>query len=313
MVAAILFAFVAWPLCQSLADKVSWTTLDYTFVATVEDRSALPAVGPELEAAMEGFRSVECSATPDALSPVSGIPMEGKTLVTCRFIIPDEPSQVGVAMLEKARAYAFHRYLAFPAAGEDEWQAYQSAMAGVIAHTGIAIEGLHFLLTLVLGLLAALVSGWRVTAVGGREGRPGFLAARSWIAVLVVTPWLVTLLWFMALVAIHGPWMPSLLRGLTMTEALWAFVAAPLAEEVFWRRWLTTALDHHLPTWLALVVPAAMFTLSHDVDSPRALIQMFLVSLALGLLWLRSRSVLLCAVSHAGVNVIITALNPQIP
>jgi membrane protease YdiL (CAAX protease family) len=216
-------------------------------------------------------------------------------------------------MVEKARAYAFHRYLAFPAAGEEERQAYYSATAGVIAHTGIAIEGLLFLLFLVLGLLAALVSGWRATAVGDHEGRPGFLAARPWIAVLVVTPWLVTLLGSMVLAAIHGPWMPSLFRGVTVTGALLAFVAAPVAEEVFWRRWFTTALGRHLPTWLALVVPAAMFTLSHDVDSPRALIQMFLVSLALGLLWLRSRSVLLCALSHAGVNVIAIALSPHLP
>jgi len=87
--------------------------------------------------------------------------------------------------------------------------------------------------------------------------------------------------------------------GIAMT-VLVAGVIAPFAEEIVFRGVLLSALDRRWGAGFAIVVSSAVFSLMHV--SPFAVPPIFVFSLVLGWLFVRTRSLTVCIVAHATFN-----------
>ena len=72
---------------------------------------------------------------------------------------------------------------------------------------------------------------------------------------------------------------------------------APLAEEVFFRGFLLTSLRTRLNTWPALLISSGIFALFHI--SPGLYVPTFLLGLAFGWVYLKTRSIWPAVFAHA--------------
>lgn len=81
-----------------------------------------------------------------------------------------------------------------------------------------------------------------------------------------------------------------------------AILVAPLVEEIVFRAWLQSFLSRAVGDLVGLLVAAAVFTGLHAFYQPDTLVMVFVVGLALGWLWQRTRSILACFVAHAVLN-----------
>jgi len=83
------------------------------------------------------------------------------------------------------------------------------------------------------------------------------------------------------------------------------FVLAPIFEEFLFRVLVLGFLLKRAPPWLALVITTVMFASVHE-----SWISSTVIGLAFGLLYLRYRSVWLCALAHGGQNLLLAAGTP---
>ncbi len=97
------------------------------------------------------------------------------------------------------------------------------------------------------------------------------------------------------------------LHGGAVTRPLW-FLMAPFMEELTWRCLIQEELESarergRRGVTQANILVSFVFALAHVVASPSLLaVLTFFPSLLLGLVWTRTRSLLLCAVLHLAYN-----------
>jgi membrane protease YdiL (CAAX protease family) len=84
--------------------------------------------------------------------------------------------------------------------------------------------------------------------------------------------------------------------------ALIAIIIYPILEEGFYRGLLLQFLRRFLPLWLAALLPALLFGLTHWGWSPKNAALAFVLALYLTWLAIRSRSLFSTIVCHSAVN-----------
>ena len=82
--------------------------------------------------------------------------------------------------------------------------------------------------------------------------------------------------------------------------AFFVVVVGPFAEEVFFRGYILPGLAHKAGTAGSLIISSMIFGFAHVTLS--TVIPTFVMGLVLGLLYLRTRSVLSCTIAHGIVN-----------
>ena len=112
--------------------------------------------------------------------------------------------------------------------------------------------------------------------------------------------------WLGQLVGLADATESMLWVGKTRAEVLalapLAVLAAPIAEEYVFRAWMLERFGRVMPTSLALLLIAVGFAALHVPQDIVAALTILGVGLLLGLLWLRTRSWLACAVAHGIYN-----------
>jgi membrane protease YdiL (CAAX protease family) len=98
-------------------------------------------------------------------------------------------------------------------------------------------------------------------------------------------------------------------RALLEELPLWASAAfmiglAPLAEELAFRKWMLSLLPRAIGNVAAIVVGSSLFVAVHFPDSLWHAGMLASASLGFALLWMRSRSLLLCWSAHAAFNTV---------
>lgn len=97
----------------------------------------------------------------------------------------------------------------------------------------------------------------------------------------------------------------------TLKQWPWLIVAillAPVFEEFIFRAWLLERLTRVMRDWMALLVSTGAFAAIHFPSSAFEWLNLFLVGLVFGLLWLRTRSLIAVAVAHALFNATLLTL-----
>ncbi|MDQ6781219.1 MAG: CPBP family intramembrane metalloprotease [Candidatus Eremiobacteraeota bacterium] len=88
-------------------------------------------------------------------------------------------------------------------------------------------------------------------------------------------------------------------------------VAAPFAEEIFFRGLVFTALAQRMMPWLAIMLSAAFFGLAHL--EKYSFLAIFAIGIGLALLYYRTRNLWLNIIAHATVNTISLVLAYTVP
>ncbi len=91
-------------------------------------------------------------------------------------------------------------------------------------------------------------------------------------------------------------------RSWSALFVLLAVVAAPVAEELFFRGWLYTGLRARVGATVTILVTAVLFALAHWEKTHLYALAVFPVGLALGLIRERTRSIGATMTFHAGYN-----------
>lgn len=98
------------------------------------------------------------------------------------------------------------------------------------------------------------------------------------------------------------PQLPMQQMGLYLVLGV---LIAPFFEEYVFRALLLEQVSRLMPPVLALLYSTALFTALHFTQQAVFTIGVFVVGLGLGLLWLRSRSLLACTTAHAVFNLVV--------
>lgn len=98
------------------------------------------------------------------------------------------------------------------------------------------------------------------------------------------------------------PQMPVQQIGLYLVLSV---LIAPFFEEYVFRALLLEQVSRLMPPVLALLYSSALFTAIHFTQHAVFTVGVFVVGLGLGVLWLRSRSLLACTVAHAVFNLVV--------
>jgi len=85
-----------------------------------------------------------------------------------------------------------------------------------------------------------------------------------------------------------------------------ALIAAPIIEEILYRRIFLHQFLKQYPSWLAIVLSTFLFVIPHvqTIIHPDSFIPFFISGLFLGLVYYKTQSVLLCVISHSILNAI---------
>lgn len=87
-----------------------------------------------------------------------------------------------------------------------------------------------------------------------------------------------------------------------------AILAAPLVEEYIFRAWLLERGARAIGAWPMLLWSSVVFTAVHLPQQPAEMLMLTTYGLGLGVLWLRTRSLLACFTAHALLNLISLAV-----
>lgn len=98
------------------------------------------------------------------------------------------------------------------------------------------------------------------------------------------------------------------IRGITLSVALIALVAAPVTEEVIFRYWLLQRMSLAIGPIAALLLSSAVFSLAHLEFEPFILVSRFITGFCLGVLWLRTASLWSCVLAHGLFNAAVIGL-----
>ena len=139
-------------------------------------------------------------------------------------------------------------------------------------------------------------SDWQPRACLGAAIRQGVVAGLACLVVAVALAALFeTLGWFES-----DPILPELMAFWPVL--LLVDVLAPMAEEFVFRAWMLERLSRVMPAPLALLVSTGVFVAFHAPSSVFGVLNLYLVGLLLGLLWLRTRSLVAVSVGHGAYN-----------
>jgi len=85
-----------------------------------------------------------------------------------------------------------------------------------------------------------------------------------------------------------------------------ALIAAPIIEELLYRRIFLHQFLEQYPAWLAIILSTFLFVIPHvpTIIHPDLFIPFFITGLFLGLVYYKTQSVLLCIISHFIMNAI---------
>jgi membrane protease YdiL (CAAX protease family) len=189
-----------------------------------------------------------------------------------------------------------------------------AVIAGAVGETGGAAEDLPGALIgatfaqdalLIAGVLLALRMGGEAarTTLGLR--RTPFMPALGWAAAVFGAFWLANVI---ILVAFGAPEEQALVEDLRQEESvlvvagygLLVCLAAPLAEELFFRGFLFPLLSARIGLLWGMVLTGGVFSLVHATGSPvEALIVLFVLGVGLCALAYLTRSLLPCIALHA--------------
>jgi membrane protease YdiL (CAAX protease family) len=142
--------------------------------------------------------------------------------------------------------------------------------------------------------------------LGWRRPSRGW-AAVGWAVLAIVVFFLVALIVSKAL---GEPDKQDLVKDLEKEDSLAALlgfglvtvIAAPLAEETFFRGFLFGTLRTRMPTWLAVVITGAVFGSVHLPAPGQTILVLAVLGALLCLVYLRTGSLLPCFALHAFVN-----------
>ncbi|MFD0589394.1 CPBP family intramembrane glutamic endopeptidase [Paenibacillus sp. GCM10027627] len=139
--------------------------------------------------------------------------------------------------------------------------------------------------------------------------RPPSLSPWSWLGPLVVVcVWL-----FISYGSSYGlPYVPTGFDSATLVlVVLFGFLINSLLEEVFYRVWLQTRLEHLLGRWPAIALTSVLWAIWHvaiqgtgqwNVDLAAVLSNQGITGLFLGYLWAKYRNVWVVVVIHGVMN-----------
>lgn len=94
----------------------------------------------------------------------------------------------------------------------------------------------------------------------------------------------------------------------TLWLALLMLVGAPVFEEYVFRAWLLERFSRVIPAWIVLPVTALLFAAIHVPQTLLHTILLAILGIFLGLLWLRTRSLVACVFAHALQNAVVLAV-----
>ena len=153
-----------------------------------------------------------------------------------------------------------------------------------------------------LGFNSGSMAPWNVRA-------NGFIFQLRLILVALSTLILINILWTLfidmlswdLLSSPEYPFMDYTSGGLyLLLTGFLVVILGPFAEEVFFRGYILPGLSHKVGTGGSLIISSMIFSLAHMTLS--LLIHTFFMGLVLGLLYLRTKSVLSCTVAHGIQN-----------
>ncbi|MBZ0222928.1 MAG: CPBP family intramembrane metalloprotease [Dokdonella sp.] len=111
-------------------------------------------------------------------------------------------------------------------------------------------------------------------------------------------------LWYLSGVDLP-PERPPMGTMAAITVLVGGLLIAPIFEEYVFRAWLLEQLSHVMPIWFALSLSALAFMLIH-VPSNWPLVAIYMIDgILLGLLWLRTRSLLSNVIAHGLTNLVL--------
>lgn len=126
--------------------------------------------------------------------------------------------------------------------------------------------------------------------------------ARFGTAIAALAPAAIALL-LTAVIGISAPSF-STFSGDRIVDAI---LLAPFIEEMLFRAWGQSTLEKYFGSVVALLLTATVFSLAHGFDGINTAIA-FMNGFAFGLLWIRTRSVLMCVLSHSAFNAVLGIL-----
>lgn len=95
-------------------------------------------------------------------------------------------------------------------------------------------------------------------------------------------------------------------KSASYLSVIHALIAAPIIEEILYRRIFLHQFLKQYPSWLAIVLSTFLFVIPHvpTILHPEFFLPFFISGLFLGLVYYKTQSVLLCIISHFIMNAI---------
>lgn len=140
--------------------------------------------------------------------------------------------------------------------------------------------------------------GWRALGFRPFKVRQGLILA----AVVVLAGLLIGFLYDMLVTSDESVTIEFTQTGLGLAIiAILAVVAAPVAEEIFFRGFIFTGIGNRYGYGWGVVISALIFSLAHFVQ-PGAFLPIFLLGLLLAWLYIRTGSIWVCILTHSAYN-----------
>ena len=93
----------------------------------------------------------------------------------------------------------------------------------------------------------------------------------------------------------------SIMSGGMVVAVIYTIVVAPFCEELVFRGLLTETLNEKAPKFAVVLLPAVLFSLVH-LPSPIAILYTFVLGIVLGIIRLRTKSLVPCILLHSLFN-----------
>ena len=102
----------------------------------------------------------------------------------------------------------------------------------------------------------------------------------------------------------NRPHLTSLGKSTPYLSVIHALIAAPIIEEILYRRIFLHQFLKQYPAWLAIILSTFLFVIPHipTILHPEFFLPFLISGLFLGLVYYKTQSVLLCIISHFIMN-----------
>ena len=164
----------------------------------------------------------------------------------------------------------------------------------------------YVLVVLILSFVYRIIRKNVFSLAGLVKTKPSILVSSSLLgvgmyglaqAIIILLTFILPKSW----VDLQGEQSSALLSGGMLVAVIYTVIVAPFCEEFIFRGLITSAFVDKAPKWVAIIIPAILFSVIH-LPSPIAIFYTFILGLVLGFVRFRTKSLLPCILLHCLFN-----------